>query len=65
LRQLPEIQQAFILAHQFLALVRQRLPTVLAPWMEAGRASGIAELKAFAEGLLRDIPIIQAALELP
>ena len=65
LRQLPEIQQAFTLAHQFLAMVRQRTPTALAPWIEVCRSSGIAELKTFAEGLLRDFPIIQAALELP
>ncbi|MEO8397475.1 MAG: ISL3 family transposase [Chloroflexota bacterium] len=65
LRQLPQIQQAFALAHQFLAMVRQRMPTVLAPWIEACRSSGIAELKSFAEGLLRDFPIIHAALELP
>ena len=65
LRQLPQIQQAFTLAHQFLAMVRQRMPTVLAPWIEACRSSGIAELKTFAEGLLRDFPIIHAALELP
>ncbi len=65
LRQVPEIQQAFILAHQFLAMVRQRIPTELAPWIEACRSSGIAELKAFAEGLLRDFPVIHAALELP
>ena len=65
LRQLPQIEQAFTLAHQFLALVRQRMPTVLAPWIEACRSSGIVELKAFAEGLLRDFPVIQAALELP
>jgi transposase len=65
LRQLPQIQQAFTLAHQFLALVRQRMPSVLAPWIETCRSSGIAELKAFAEGLLHDLPIIQAALELP
>ena len=65
LRQLPQIQRAFTLAHQFLTLMRQRMPTVLAPWIEACRSSGIAELKTFAEGLLRDLPIIQAALELP
>jgi transposase len=65
LRQLPQIQLAFTLADQFLGLVRQRIPTVLAPWIEACRSSGIAELKAFAEGLQRDFPIIQAALELP
>ena len=65
LRQLPQIQQAFTLAHQFLAMVRQRVPTVLAPWIEACRSSGIAELKSFAEGLLRDFPVIHAALELP
>jgi transposase len=65
LRQLPQIQQACTLAQQFLALVRQRIPTALAPWIEACRSSGIPELKAFAEGLLHDFPIIQAALELP
>ena len=65
LRQLPQLQQAFTLAQQFLAMVRQRTPAVLAPWIEACRASGIAELKSFAEGLLRDFPVIHAALELP
>ena len=65
LRQLPQLQQAFTLAQQFLAMVRQRTPAVLAPWIEACRASGIAELKSFAEALLRDFPVIHPLLELP
>ncbi len=63
--QLPQIQHAFTLAHQLLALVRQRIPAVLTPWIETCRSSGIPVLKTFAERLLRDLPFIQAALELP
>jgi transposase len=62
---LPEVHTAWALARQFREMVRDRTPEVLDPWIAASRASGISELKTFADGLEREEGIIRAALELP
>lgn len=65
LRQLPDIELVFHLAHQFLALVRQRLPSALDPWLQACQLSGLSELVNFADTLQRDKRIVMAALQFP
>jgi hypothetical protein len=62
---LPDLQTAYALARQFRVMVRERTPQALDPWISACRASGINELKSFADGLEREAGIIRAALELP
>jgi len=62
---LPEVDVACALARQFRVMVRDRTPEALDPWITACRASGISELKTFADGLQREEGIIRAALELP
>lgn len=61
---IPDLQAAWVLARQFREMVRDRSPGALNPWINACRASGINELKTFAEGLEREEDIIRAALEL-
>ena len=61
----PEIDRAFALTQQFQTLLRQRQARDLLPWIEACSASGVRELVQFAQGLQRELPVIQAALELP
>jgi transposase len=46
-------------------MVRDRRPEALDSWINACRASGISELKTFAEGLEREESISSAAVELP
>ena len=62
---LPEVAVARDLAQQFRVRVRDRKPEALAPWIQASQASGIGELKTFADGLQREQAVIRAALELP
>lgn len=62
---LPELEAARRLIRQFRVLVRDRTPEALRPWIRACQASGIGELKSFADGLEREESIIKAALEYP
>jgi len=62
---LSEVAVARDLAQQFRLMVRDRKPEALAPWIQASQASGIGELKTFADGLQREQAVIRAALELP
>lgn len=62
---LSEVALARDLAQQFRLMVRDRKPEALSPWIQASQASGIGELKTFAEGLQREQAVIQAALEFP
>ncbi|MCZ7572837.1 MAG: ISL3 family transposase [Ardenticatenaceae bacterium] len=65
IRQEPDIERACDLAQQFRHLVRERSPQALSPWIVAATASGIDELRSFAEGLQREYASIEAALTLP
>lgn len=61
----PEVEAAGVLARAFRVMVRDRTPEGLEPWIAACQASGISELKTFADGLQREVDCIHAALELP
>lgn len=54
-----------MLLHQFLAVVRERKPQQLRPWMEEASKSGITELKSFVTGIERDYDAVKEALRLP
>lgn len=61
----PEVAQTVDLARQFMAMVRQRLPDKLDKWLSAVKASGIAGLISFANGLQADLTAVRNALRYP
>lgn len=50
---------------RFFTMLRQHQVGDLAGWLEAADTSGIPELAAFAQGVRRDLPAIQAAFTSP
>ncbi len=61
----PEAHTVRCLTQDFHALVRQRDPAALAPWLDAALASGLPEFVSLAHGLSRDGAAVQAALSTP
>ncbi|HMO57193.1 MAG TPA: transposase [Roseiflexaceae bacterium] len=53
------------LAHDFQAIVRQRMPESIDGWLPACAAGGIPELQSFATGLAQEDASIRAALREP
>lgn len=58
----PQVQVARSLAGEFVRLVRERDAPCFPLWLERVRASGVADLKTFAEGLAQDRTAVEAAL---
>lgn len=58
----PDVAPAYTLAQQFGEMIRGRRADLFDGWLEAARASGIAEVKTFAAGLRRDEKAVRAAL---
>lgn len=58
----PLIDQAATLGRRFQAMVRQRVVDDLDPWLTDAEASGIKELRNFAQSLRRDYQPVKAAL---
>jgi transposase len=63
--QAPELAEAVALAQGFAALVRQRQPTQLNPWLARASQSTLAPFRRFARGLRADLAAVQAAVTLP
>jgi transposase len=61
----PEIQAAIQFGQALAALVRDRLPAALDPWLDQVAHSEVPSLRGFARGLRRDYAAVKAALELP
>ena len=61
----PELSEAVALAQDFAALVRQRQPTHLEPWLVRAATSSLPPFRRFARGLRADIAAVQAAVTLP
>ena len=61
----PELAEAVALAQDFAALVRQRQPTHLEPWLIRTAASCLPPFRRFARGLRADLAAVQAAVTLP
>ena len=59
-----EVAKGYALFHQFADLLRNKAADQLASWMQSARASGLAEMEAFATGLEADLPAIQSAASL-
>jgi transposase len=60
----PAVAAAHELAQWFYRIVRQRCPDELDPWLASANDSAIAELRNFAEGIVRDYSAVKAALTL-
>jgi transposase len=64
-RACPEAERMRLLVEQFTAIVRERCPELLDPWLEAADESNVLELKRFASGLKQDYAAVRAGIELP
>jgi transposase len=63
--QAPELAEAVALAQDFAALVRQRQPAQLEPWLTRAAASTLPPFRRFAKGLRADYAAVQAGVTLP
>jgi transposase len=63
--QSPELAEAVALAQDFAALVRQRQPTQLDPWLARAATSALAPFRRFAKGLREDYAAVKAGVTLP
>jgi transposase len=63
--QTPALAEAVALAQDFAALVRQRQPTQLKPWLARADQSTLPPFRRFARGLRADYGAVQAAVTLP
>ena len=59
-----DVRVSHSLAQAFAQMFRERRVNDLDPWLEQATASGVSELKRFAEGLQRDYAAVRAALSL-
>ncbi len=64
-QQAPALAEAVALAQDFAALVRQRQPAQLEPWLKRAAASALPPFRRFARGLRTDRAAVQAAVTLP
>ena len=64
-QQAPELAEAVALAQDFAALVRQRQPAQLEPWLARAATSALPPYRRFARGLRADMAAVQAAVTLP
>ena len=63
--QSPVVAEAIALAQDFAALVRQRQPAQLDPWLTRATASTLDALRRFATGLLEDYAAVKAGVTGP
>ena len=63
--QSAEVAEAIALAPDFTALVRQRQPERLDPWLTRATASTLEALQRFARGLREDYEAVKAGVPLP
>jgi Transposase len=59
------VDEAVALAQSFAALVRQRQPTPLDPWLKRATTSMSRALRRFAKGLYEDDDAVKAGVTLP
>ena len=65
IRQEPVIEATYVLAQQFITMVRTHQGADFDEWLRACRSSGVPDLQTFAEGLAREYDAVKAALRLP
>jgi transposase len=61
----PAVETVYELAQGFCAMLRERRAEKLDDWLDRAKASGVAEMRNFAIGLVRDLAAVRAALQLP
>jgi transposase len=61
----PALAEAIALAQDFAALVRQRQPTPLDPWLARAATSALPPFRRLAKGLREDDAAVQAGVTLP
>ena len=59
----PTIEKVYTLSQAFTMMVRQRIASMLDPWLIACQDSGVTNLQTFADGVKRDYNAIRGALE--
>jgi transposase len=63
--QQAEVAEAIDLAQDFAALVRQRQPAQLDPWLTRATTSALEAVQRFATGLYEDYEAVKAGVTLP
>jgi transposase len=63
--QSPAVAEAIDLAQDFAALVRQRQPAQLDPWLKRATTSAVDAVRRFATGLYEDYEAVKAGVTLP
>jgi transposase len=63
--QQAQVAEAIDLAQDFAALVRQRQPTQLDPWLQRATTSALQAMQRFAKGLYEDYDAVKAGVTLP
>jgi transposase len=63
--QQAQVAEAIDLAQDFAALVRQRQPTQLDPWLQRATTSALPAMQRFATGLYADYDAVKAGVTLP
>jgi transposase len=58
----PSLAEAVALAQDFAALVRQRQPTRIEPWLTRAATSALAPFRRFAKGRREDYAAVQAGV---
>jgi hypothetical protein len=61
----PRLSSLSALGQDFVRLVRERKSKALLPWLERAKGCPYEELRRFAQGLEREFPAVQAALDSP
>jgi transposase len=64
-QQSPEVAEAVALAQDFAALVRQRQPAQLEPWLARAATSALAPFRRLAKGLREDYAAVKAGVTRP
>ncbi len=65
IRQTPNVELAYTLAQQLVAMVKERNVLPLSTWFRDCQRSGVSDLMTFAQGLENERSALHAALTLP
>ena len=59
------LHMVYLLSQEFVAMLKVRQAAALHEWLNRAKASQVAELKSFANGILRDYAAVNAAFSRP
>jgi transposase len=57
----PDLHPVYLLSQECVTLLKERQAEVLQEWLKRAKASQVAELKSFANGIFRDDAAVYAA----